>query len=266
MSKLSTHQIRAMVAKIEATIGTHEARPGTARNVAELEKATKRLESYRAELAEREAQEAAQDAEQDTSHAIGPDPHSLTIDELSQHQAALARAIVAARRDGPSRELGTLLETLHAIEREIKRRRNVRELEAEEAAHEASTEERRAEVRQIRAEPPPFRDITKGMPLPDKPATEPATAPPRRDGHSRKRYAPPPPQREIDAAKWASKATVRAEMTGEQQRATIRTEPDPELAVRVRELLRDYTSGTVIDMVWATDRELFEGRMKARTA
>jgi hypothetical protein len=69
MSKLTTHQIRAMCASIEATINSHEARPGTARNVAALNRSQARLDSYRAELAEREAAERAQDAEQNTSQA-----------------------------------------------------------------------------------------------------------------------------------------------------------------------------------------------------
>ncbi len=57
MSKLTKHQIIAMIGKIEATISTHENRPGTEANVRKLEASEKKLEAYRAELARIEAEE-----------------------------------------------------------------------------------------------------------------------------------------------------------------------------------------------------------------
>lgn len=217
MSKLSTHQIRAMIAGIERTIGSHEARPGTARNVAALTRSQARLDSYRAELAEREAAERAQDAEQETSQAapIGPDPQSLTLTELSQHQAALARTIVAARRAAgltapPPRELQTLTETLGAIEREIKRRR-IAEAQAEADADQASTPDRRAEVAEIR-----------------QAAKEPTV------------YQPPKHQ-PITAA----------------PAAAVRTDTDDELRSLCTSMLKRWTLGTVIDQLWESEAKLF---------
>lgn len=90
MSKLTRHQLRAMVEKIQATIDSHERRPGTPSNVKRLEESQAKLARYRAELAEREgeqdaeidrveadreAQEAAQDAEQNRSQAPEPVIH-----------------------------------------------------------------------------------------------------------------------------------------------------------------------------------------------
>ncbi|HLJ49103.1 MAG TPA: hypothetical protein VKU01_23975 [Bryobacteraceae bacterium] len=59
MSKLSRHQIMAMIGKIEATIHSHEARPGSEANIRKLEASERKLEAYRAELAQREAGEKA---------------------------------------------------------------------------------------------------------------------------------------------------------------------------------------------------------------
>jgi hypothetical protein len=75
MSKLSTHQIRAMVAKIEATIGSHEARPGTPSNVRKLEQSQARLASYRAELAEREGEQDAETDRAEQAAQAGPVIH-----------------------------------------------------------------------------------------------------------------------------------------------------------------------------------------------
>lgn len=217
MSKLSTHQIRAMIDKVNATIDSHEARPGTARNVAALTRSQARLDSYRAELAEREAAEHAQDAEQETSQA-GPDdePAELGPAHIVTDIATLRAAL------SPAAPPADPLPTVHT--------------------------------------PPPYTPITSQAEAPRR-DTESHSDTARRQGHSRKPYPPEATQRRAQAnAAMAAKATVRAEMTGEQQRATIRTEPDAELAVRMRDLLRDYTLGTVIDMAWATDRELFNAR------
>ena len=46
MSKLTTHQIRAMIGKIEATIRSHEARPGSESNIRKLEASERKLEAY----------------------------------------------------------------------------------------------------------------------------------------------------------------------------------------------------------------------------
>jgi hypothetical protein len=55
--KLTTAQLRAMVAKIEATCASHENRPGTPHNIRELEKAQARLQSYCIELDRAEARD-----------------------------------------------------------------------------------------------------------------------------------------------------------------------------------------------------------------
>ena len=220
MSKLSTHQIRAMIDKVNATIDSHEARPGTARNVAELTRATARRDAYAAELAEREAAERAQDAEQETSQAapIGPDPQSLTLTELSQHQAALARSIVATRRArheprdqaAHNAELEKLAATLGAIQAEIKRRQKAAD-QAEADADQASTPDRRAEVAEI-------RQAAKERTVYQPPKHQPITAAPA---------------------------------------AAVRTDTDDELRSLCTSMLKRWTLGTVIDQLWESEAKLF---------
>jgi hypothetical protein len=59
--KLSTRQTRAMIEKIEATIRSHERKPGTPRNVAALGHAEERLQRYRAHLEACEARDRIAD-------------------------------------------------------------------------------------------------------------------------------------------------------------------------------------------------------------
>jgi hypothetical protein len=197
MSKLSTHQIRAMIAGIERTIGSHEGRPGTPSNVKKLTQSQTRLDSYRAELAEREAAEAAQDAEQNASQ---DDPTRVICDQCegtgSITGATGARGCRACSGSG-------------------------------------LTPARRAAV--------------------------PIRAP-------RRKTTPASNHRQRAAAIQAAHATVRAELAGESVATTRRTEPDAELAVRLRDLLATYSLGTVLDVAWATDRELCQARNAAAAA
>lgn len=242
MSKLSTHQIRAMIEKVNATIDSHEARPGTARNVAALTRSQARLDSYRAELADREAAERAQNAEQNASQTP---PCSQCEGTGSIMGANGSRGCPDCNRTGDELAPAVLAQLRADSDAEDRRRRAQEEAEADEACKLAN---RKCPT----VHTPPKHQQIDG---------------PRRAGISRKRYANAETQtRENEAAANAAKATIRAGMTTGEQRATVRTEPDPELAVRVRDLLRDYTSGTVIDMVWATDREMFSARIAAAPA
>jgi hypothetical protein len=92
VSKLSTHQIRAMIAGINATIAKHEARPANNASARTLTESHRKLDNYRAELAEREAAERAQDAEQETSQAAPeesqPSPWSEICKPTGAHSPA----------------------------------------------------------------------------------------------------------------------------------------------------------------------------------
>ena len=218
-----------MIDKVNATIDSHEARPGTARNVAELTRATARRDAYAAELAEREAAERAQDAEQETSQAapIGPDPQSLTLTELSQHQAALARSIVATRRArheprdqaAHNAELEKLAATLGAIQAEIKRRQKAAD-QAEADADQASTPDRRAEVAEIR-----------------QAAKERTVYHRRRTAHL------------AITASGAPRPHPPAESDP--------TDTDDELRSLCTSMLKRWTLGTVIDQLWESEAKLF---------